>query len=465
MLTRTATGIELDDSGQVRLVELTSGVGGVAIRRAGRYTGAGSDLFQQWAAALNEASADGFTLQRAVIGLPSSLIFKKTLAFPFRGRKRISQILLSQLEGEIPLTAGEAVADFITLSAENEGCSGIAVVCRQQTIRGVLGILPQGSSPVAIQTEAVGLAAAASFGGLGDGTAIFCGTRGAVVAGLSAGKPTSFRRISYAENTGEGISRTVDSVLDLAPEKGETLIACEENREQLAGSLEERGIMSFQDPGTWSVFRSFEGTLDSDAALYLPALGLALKGIGHRSSVVFDLRQGPFAPVNPLGELKVPAARTAVLVILIILLGMVSLFNGLNRTRAEYDRYADSLRSSFAALFPDTKIVSEVAQIQERITQLERRNSSLKDFSGTGSLAVLEELSRRVPKEIQLQMNELAFDSGRLRIEGTVSSFDSVDRIKEALEASELFNDVRVQNARVGADASKVSFRLQMEVI
>jgi hypothetical protein len=45
-----------------------------------------------------------------------------------------------------------------------------------------------------------------------------------------------------------------------------------------------------------------------------------------------------------------------------------------------------------------------------------------------------------------------------------VSSFDAVDRIKSILEESAVFDDVKVQNARIGADASKVSFRLQMEV-
>ncbi len=77
---------------------------------------------------------------------------------------------------------------------------------------------------------------------------------------------------------------------------------------------------------------------------------------------------------------------------------------------------------------------------------------------------MLGELSSIVPEGLALKINELSIDSERLRIEGTVPSFDAVEKIKVAMEGSSRFGDVKVQNARIGADASKVSFRMQMEV-
>ncbi|UCF31764.1 MAG: PilN domain-containing protein [bacterium] len=469
MFTKNATGIGLEDGGQIRVVELTSGVGGVSIRRAGSFEGGENshelDLIQRWAAAIRGASSAGFDLTRVVVGLPASLTFKRTLSFPFRGRKRINQVLLSQLEGEIPLSPDDAVADFVTFRTDGKRVSGMAVACRQRMIKGILDILPQKTSLIAIQAEALGLATASLFGGVSDGAAVLCSEKGAVIAGMRSGRPSSFRLVSYAKGIEDGIPRISGAILDQIEDGDEILVACEEGIGQLTDALSDREVSFSEDPGTWPIFRNFEGSLDVDPAIYLPALGYALKGIGHRDSLPFDLRQGPFKAVSPMAELKAPAGRAAVLAAGLALLAMISLFNGLNTARTEYEHYADSLRSSFAALFPDTKIVSEVAQIQEKITQLERRTSSLAEFSRTGALEVLGELSREVPEEIDLKIIELSFDSGRLRLEGTVSSFDSVDRIKEALESSDLFTDVRVQNARVGADVSKVSFRLQMEVI
>jgi hypothetical protein len=39
-----------------------------------------------------------------------------------------------------------------------------------------------------------------------------------------------------------------------------------------------------------------------------------------------------------------------------------------------------------------------------------------------------------------------------------------VDKIQSSLEADPMFSEVQVQNARVGADVNKVTFRLVMEV-
>jgi general secretion pathway protein L len=80
-------------------------------------------------------------------------------------------------------------------------------------------------------------------------------------------------------------------------------------------------------------------------------------------------------------------------------------------------------------------------------------------------LSILAGLSAAIPDDVSLKLDELSYDSKKLRFEGSVSSFDAVDRIKAALESEPLFTDVQVQNARVGADLNKVTFRLQMEVL
>ena len=72
--------------------------------------------------------------------------------------------------------------------------------------------------------------------------------------------------------------------------------------------------------------------------------------------------------------------------------------------------------------------------------------------------------SSAIPEEISLKINELSYDAERVRVEGTVPSFDAVDRVKSALEEEPFFTDVQVQNARIGADVNRITFLLQMEV-
>jgi hypothetical protein len=73
-------------------------------------------------------------------------------------------------------------------------------------------------------------------------------------------------------------------------------------------------------------------------------------------------------------------------------------------------------------------------------------------------------LSAAVPEDVPLKLDELSYDSKKLRLDGSVSSFDVVDRIKGALDSEPLFAEVQVQNAKVGANINKVTFRLQMEI-
>jgi general secretion pathway protein L len=90
--------------------------------------------------------------------------------------------------------------------------------------------------------------------------------------------------------------------------------------------------------------------------------------------------------------------------------------------------------------------------------------ADLSGLGARGALSVLAGLSAAIPEDVSLKLDELSYDSKKLRLEGTVSSFDTVDRIKGALDSEPLFAEVQVQNARVGADINKVTFRLQMEV-
>ena len=143
---------------------------------------------------------------------------------------------------------------------------------------------------------------------------------------------------------------------------------------------------------------------------------------------------------------------------------MGSLALGFDRARDEYNGYDKQLEQEFKELFPDTRVVNEIAQATEKLEILKRRTEALAGLSGGSALEALSRLSRAVPEDVALRLDEFSFDSRKLRLEGSVSSFDAVDKVKSSLEADPMFNEVQVQNAQVGADVNKVTFRLVMEV-
>ncbi len=466
MMTRISTGMSLAHDGTIRVVELNASLQGVALKRASTFEGEGEGSLERWGSAIQMALQDGYSLERLVIGLPSADTFRKSLSFPFQGRKRVSQVLLSELEGEIPVPPDKVVADFLVSGSDREGIRGIAIATRSETLKDVLDLLPPGTVPAAIQTEAVGLAGSAVFSGLSDGAVILCEGSSCVGSGLNSGKTVSLRRLELSGDPVNDVHEIADLITGLLDGNDEVILACGGLLEPLLSALGSEGITRVKTAGELEIFRGAERTLTGDAGPYLPALGLALKGLGRQEAPDVDLRQGQFRPDNPLGQMRKPAIRTAVILGAVFLLGLGNLVSGYTVAKAQYQSYAGALESSFKELFPDSVLQkgAAIAQIQERITALERRTQDLAGFSEAGALTVLAELSRSAPGDLGLEVDELSLDSGRLRIDGTVSSFDAVDRIKSVLEESPVFADVKVQNARVGADASRVSFRVQMEV-
>ena len=465
MFAGTGTGISLKESGNVTVVELSANLRGVSLNRAAVFPGEGETLYDCWSSALRLVVENGFSMERVVVGIPAVRTFQRTLSFPFTGRRRINQVLPSELEGEIPIPSDESVSDFISFTMDKHGCKGVAVACEKELLREVLKILPAGISPAAIQTDALGLAAASVFGGIRDGGILYCSEGEAIAVGLASGRPVAIRRRRLAgEPTGE-LNNLVDMTTGLLAEGGELLLACGSLLEPMLAAFNEAGVSRVKTARDWAVFNESDFSVSGEAGQYLPALGLALRALGRRESSPFDLRQGPFKPENILTGLKEAGFRTAILAGLVVLLGAGYLWGDYTAAKDEYQTYAGTLKSSFQMMFPDARIVNAVAQLEEKISTLQKKAADYAGFSGRTALSVMADLGRAIPSDLDLKLNELSLDSGRLRLEGTAPSFDVIDRIKSALDKSGKFKDVKVQNARVGADPSKVSFRLQMEVL
>jgi len=463
MFEKIVTGIVLHDNGEITALTLTAGPRAMSITGGGFFEGEGEDLAGKWASAFEKAKAADLYLENVVLGIPSSLVFKKTIEFPFSGRRKISQVLGSVLDGELPVAPEDVVVDYLSIDSSKEGSTGIAVACKKDTLHDVIGIFPESSKLLSIQTDAVGLLSAGLFSGVSNGAVVMCATGYAVGVAIRNSKPAGLKRISLGD---ENDAKKVASLgRDLMDEGGSILLACGPFLEPVMADLQDDGYAKIFTSVDLDIFREMQVTLHGDPGRYLPALGLALKGLGRREAQVFDLQQGPFRKQSVLADIKIPMVRTGVILLAVIMLAAGSYIAEYRSAKSEYEKIKQQMRSSFTELFPGINVKYEVPQIREELNKLERRSGDLAVFRSPGALAVLGQLSRSVPAEVGLQIVEFSFDSERLRFDGTVSSFDAVDRIRDALEAADIFSNVKVQNARVAADASKVSFRLQMEVL
>ena len=105
----------------------------------------------------------------------------------------------------------------------------------------------------------------------------------------------------------------------------------------------------------------------------------------------------------------------------------------------------------------------ELDQARYRVSQLEK-GLSIVDGRSYNVLAGLAELVKHVPPGVPLKVRELTIDGTGIHLEGETTTFDAVEKIKQAFVADETFQDVSISDTRVGAVPNQVVFRLTYTV-
>jgi general secretion pathway protein L len=465
MFEKRSLGIAFEADGTVRAVELVSSVRAVTLSRVWIFEPGDTDRFDSWKLAVDQLRNSEAELDNVVIGLPDSYIYRKHLGFPFKNRKRIMQILNSALDGEIPLRIDDVVADFVPGLSEGSGLLVTAMACDKTTLVRFLDIVESVNRLKGVQTGSVGLATSSIRAGIQEGVTVRCSSLEAVLIEFRSSRVKSIKRMSLTGNEKKDTDLLVDGIRQHTIAGDEVILGCGEYSAGIKSALNEEGTLNLRSMSDLDIVQKASG-LDADAAEIAPAVGLALSGLGTAEALPFDLRQGPFKQVTQLTGLKGPILRTSALLLLVGIMGLAALITSYHQTRGEYESLQSQLETEFTELLPGSRHQpgQEAGDIKGKLDDLKRKMADLSGLQGRGALSVMAALSAAIPDDVSLKLDELSYDSTKLRFEGSVSSFDAVDRIKAALDSDPLFADVQVQNARVGADLNKVTFRLQMEV-
>jgi len=465
MFEKRSVGIDFEVDGTVSVAELTSSLRTVTLSRTWSVKPEGEENFGSWKMAVDRLRESGVDLENAVIGIPDTFIYRKHLSFPFSSRKRVMQILNSELDGEIPLPIDAVVADFIVGPPAASGLSGTAMACDRSTLARFLEIFGPGAKLRGVQTASVGLATACIRAGMADGVSVLCGPEDATLVEFRSSRVKMIKRLSLTGNQETDGRLLVEGILQHTVNEDDVYLGCAGLNDAIKAALDEEVTLRIRTLSDIDIVQKSHG-LDADTGRMTVAVGLALTGLGAGEALAFDLRQGPFKQVTPLAGLRRPILRTSALLLIVGLLAMASLVSSLHQAQGEYQVLKTRLGREFADMFPGSKPQrgQEPAYIKGELEKLKKRMADLSGLEGRGALSILARLSAAIPEDVTLKLDELSYDSRKLRFEGAVSSFDTVDRIKEALDSEPLFDDVQVQNARVGADINKVTFRLQMEV-
>ena len=202
-------------------------------------------------------------------------------------------------------------------------------------------------------------------------------------------------------------------------------------------------------------------------ALYNPALmdnALALALREGKKAKGFNFRREQFQVKTQFVKIKKELIRASIYLGIICMLLTVNFgvdYRDLKKRNASLDT---QIKELFTRTFP------EVTNVVEPMHQMKTKINALKDESGVAPgiknglfLDILNDVSSRIPANLEIQVNRMVVDQQGVQIRGTTDTFNTVDSIKKGLESSDMYRDVTIASANLDQSGKGVRFEIKMD--
>lgn len=451
---------------------------------------------------------------RVVTALPCREAFVRTLALPFQDRKKLGQVVPFEVEALLPISLDDLTIDYHVYPGTGaDGASAphadilVAAAPKRAVHDHLALLLDAGISAGAVDLDALALcrvaqALAGAEAGTAEGLAVIdLGAATTTLCLLDQGRPRIMRTIPWGH-------RHLDR--EIARREASTEAAVESRRQPVsAGDMDScltplvhelrLSLHAFTAATGRTIRHSWfcgEGAATPDLAIRLQQQ-LALTPMGDEPSqtlpcprefsMAFGLAvrprpswrpfAGSHASAPPRLDFKQAAAATtraglstrslALAAGAALLLGLLAIGDLALQVWLKESRVATAtaqVKAEFAQLFPGiTPAGDEVEQAQALLTSA-KKTLALLGGSTPPILTRLTELNRRVPKDLALKIVSLTVESSAVHLEAETDSFESVEKMKEAMRTFPGAQDVTVADARVGAAPHQVLFRLTVNL-
>ncbi len=205
-----------------------------------------------------------------------------------------------------------------------------------------------------------------------------------------------------------------------------------------------------------------------DARFIMPTgMGLALRGAHKKQTIGLNFRKGEHFYKKEAKETIGRFVYLLIAVAAVILLGLVDFYSRYHYIEARYKTIRAEIRKVYMETFPEAKnIVDESQQLKSAVDELRKKVASLGGGTSGGvtSLDLLTTLTEKIPKDINVNIDDLMIDKTKIKVQGDTDSFENVERIKREFETVPLFKKVDVGDAKLAADQKKVKFRIIVDM-
>jgi general secretion pathway protein L len=197
-------------------------------------------------------------------------------------------------------------------------------------------------------------------------------------------------------------------------------------------------------------------------AVYDRALALALQG--GSKHVPFDFRKDEFVTKRHLLGSRRQAVGLALALGGLFAVVFGYLFVDYQSLKNKHNSLAGEMEQVFKTSFPGvTRIVDPLVQMQSKLREVEAPTVSMPLFTQEKRvLAILADISTRIPATISMHVSRLVIDQESARIKGTTDAFNNVDTIKKLLAKSARFSEVNIVSATKDKDKDVIRFEIKL---
>ena len=205
-----------------------------------------------------------------------------------------------------------------------------------------------------------------------------------------------------------------------------------------------------------------------DVRFIIPTgMGLALRGILKKQTLGLNFRKGEYFHKKEAKENIGIFIYLIIAVISVILLGSVDFYFRYHYIEAKYKTMKEEIRKVYMETFPDAKtVVDETQQFKSAVEELRKKVASLGGGKNRGitTLDLLNTITEKIPKDINVNIDDLLIDKTKIKVQGDTDSFENVEKIKKEFETIPLFKKADVGDAKLSADQKRVKFRIIVDM-
>lgn len=438
---------------------------------------------------------------QSVCGLPLSMLSLRNLLMPFKGEKKIGQVLPFELEDQLIETVDRQLTEFKVTEETETGCRVAAMTIDKQFLQAILaGLQEKGVDPDVITPGIVAVSGAllTPEKSKSEVLVLHADLHSISLALYRQGLGVFYRQLSYpermithppfsyhqgrpqldnpeeAEQCIRQLCQAIEQSLDFFRLLNNATLAID--RAVLTGPMAELPGMEEQI-NTILRLPVERGDVCAAASVEVPEKllphwlpfrydrALALSLHGAQKKLTFNFRSKEFAKSKGLASSKTLPAIAAAISLLVIA-GVGALWLDYRSLQAENNLLRKEMETLFGETFPNvTRVVDPYAQMQAALKEVESSEVVVPLYTQEKRvLHLLADISARIPPSLTIHVSRLVIDQKGVHIKGTTDAYNNVDTIKNVLSGSPSYSDVQIVSATADKGKGLIRFEIQMEL-